>query len=99
MIMLYNNCVVYICSIAIIIIVTGGNNPEEGGGQILLCTSGRGWYQEWGKEAKELHCGDVEMILSLSICRNLFNFLFHINIMKCLTAVKKSSRLPLVSIC
>ena len=28
-------------------------------GQILLCISGRGWYQEWGKEAVELHPGDV----------------------------------------
>ena len=31
----------------------------SGGGQILLCTSGRGWYQEWGKSARELHAGDV----------------------------------------
>ena len=29
------------------------------GGQILLCTSGRGYYQEWGKPAQELHPGDV----------------------------------------
>jgi quercetin dioxygenase-like cupin family protein len=29
------------------------------GGQILLVTSGRGYYQEWGKEAQELHAGDV----------------------------------------
>ena len=29
------------------------------GGQILLVTGGRGWYQEWGKEAQELHAGDV----------------------------------------
>ena len=29
------------------------------GGQILLCTAGRGYYQEWGKEALELHTGDV----------------------------------------
>lgn len=29
------------------------------GGQILLVTSGRGYYQEWGKPAKELHEGDV----------------------------------------
>ena len=26
---------------------------------MLLCISGRGWYQEWGKEARELHPGDV----------------------------------------
>ncbi len=29
------------------------------GGQILLCTAGRGYYQEWCKEAQELHPGDV----------------------------------------
>lgn len=29
------------------------------GGQIPLCTAGRGYYQEWGKEAQELHPGDV----------------------------------------
>ena len=29
------------------------------GGQILLCTAGRGYYQEWGKEARELRSGDV----------------------------------------
>lgn len=29
------------------------------GGQILLVTAGRGYYQEWGKPAKELHPGDV----------------------------------------
>ena len=29
------------------------------GGQILLVTSGRGWYQEKGKPAQELHAGDV----------------------------------------
>ncbi len=28
------------------------------GGQILLVTSGRGYYQEWGKPAVELHPGD-----------------------------------------
>ena len=29
------------------------------GGQILICVGGRGWYQEWGKQARELHPGDV----------------------------------------
>lgn len=29
------------------------------GGQILLVTGGRGYYQEYGKEARELHAGDV----------------------------------------
>lgn len=32
------------------------------GGQILLCTAGRGYYQEWGKPARELHPGDVVRI-------------------------------------
>ncbi|SDG87408.1 cupin domain-containing protein [Marvinbryantia formatexigens DSM 14469] len=35
---------------------------EKGGGQILLVTGGRGWYQEWGKEAQVLHAGDVVAI-------------------------------------
>lgn len=29
------------------------------GGQVLLCTAGKGYYQEWGKEPQELHSGDV----------------------------------------
>ena len=29
------------------------------GGQILMVTAGRGYYQEWGKAARELHAGDV----------------------------------------
>ena len=35
------------------------HNAGKGGGQILLCTGGRGWYQEWGQPARELHAGDV----------------------------------------
>ena len=35
------------------------HHAKSGGGQILLCTSGRGYYQEWGKEPQELHPGDV----------------------------------------
>ena len=35
------------------------HHAKTGGGQILLCTQGRGWYQEWGKPARELHPGDV----------------------------------------
>lgn len=38
------------------------HHGDVGGGQILLCTAGRGWYQEWGKEAQELHPGDVVTI-------------------------------------
>lgn len=33
------------------------------GGQILLVTAGRGYYQEWGQEARELKPGDVVQIL------------------------------------
>lgn len=29
------------------------------GGQILLCTAGMGYYQEWGKEPQKLNPGDV----------------------------------------
>ena len=32
---------------------------HHGGGQILLATQGRGWYQEWGEEPRELTAGDV----------------------------------------
>ena len=32
------------------------------GGQILLVTAGRGYYQEWGQPARELHPGDVVSI-------------------------------------
>ena len=35
------------------------HHASKGGGQILLCTGGRGWYQDWGKEPQELHAGDV----------------------------------------
>ena len=35
---------------------------HHGGGQILLCTDGEGWYQEWGKPAQKLHLGDVVYI-------------------------------------
>ena len=26
---------------------------------MLICIGGRGWYQEYGKEARELHAGDI----------------------------------------
>lgn len=32
---------------------------HHGKGQVLLVTGGRGWYQEWGKPARELKAGDV----------------------------------------
>lgn len=34
----------------------------QGGGQILLCTGGRGWYQEWEAPARALRPGDVVTI-------------------------------------
>lgn len=38
------------------------HHAKAGGGQILLCTAGRGWYQAWGEQARELHPGDVVVI-------------------------------------
>ena len=38
------------------------HHADEGGGQILLVTDGRGWYQEWGEQARELHPGDCVTI-------------------------------------
>ena len=38
------------------------HHAKSGGGQIRLCTAGRGYYQEWGKEARELKPGDVVVI-------------------------------------
>lgn len=35
------------------------HKAENGGGQILLCISGQGWYQEWGRDAQKLLPGDV----------------------------------------
>ena len=35
---------------------------HRGGGQILLCTDGEGWYQEYGKTAQKLKSGDVVYI-------------------------------------
>lgn len=35
------------------------HHADKGGGQILVCVAGRGYYQEWGKEAIELNPGDV----------------------------------------
>ncbi len=36
-----------------------GWHIHHNGGQVLIAAGGRGWYQEWGKEAQELHPGDV----------------------------------------
>ena len=38
------------------------HHASKGGGQILLCTAGRGWYQEWGKPAQALSAGDTVVI-------------------------------------
>lgn len=35
------------------------HHADKGGGQILVCVAGKGYYQEWGKEAVELYPGDV----------------------------------------
>ena len=35
------------------------HHADKGGGQILICIAGRGYYQEEGEEARELHPGDV----------------------------------------
>ena len=35
------------------------HHATKGGGQVLLCTAGRGWYQEWGQPARSLKAGDV----------------------------------------
>ncbi len=34
------------------------HHAKEGGGQILICVAGRGYYQEWGKDAVEMKPGD-----------------------------------------
>ena len=35
------------------------HHAKSGGGQMLVCVGGRGWYQEWGKDAVELTPGKV----------------------------------------
>ncbi len=35
------------------------HHAAEGGGQVLICTAGEGWYQEWGKPAVSLTPGTV----------------------------------------
>ena len=35
------------------------HHAASGGGQILVCVGGRGFYQEWGREAQKLYPGDV----------------------------------------
>ena len=38
------------------------HHAETGGGQILICTAGEGWYQEWGSDPVELLPGEVIVI-------------------------------------
>ncbi len=38
------------------------HHAKKGGGQILICTAGEGWYQEWSKEAVSLEPGKVIVI-------------------------------------
>ncbi len=35
------------------------HHATKGGGQLLICTAGEGWYQEWGKGPVALHEGMV----------------------------------------
>lgn len=35
------------------------HKADKGGGQILICVAGKGYYQEWGKDAQILLPGDV----------------------------------------
>jgi 4-carboxymuconolactone decarboxylase len=34
------------------------HHADKGGGQIIVCVAGRGYYQEWGKDAIEMKPGD-----------------------------------------
>lgn len=34
------------------------HQAKSGGGQMLICVGGRGYYQEWGKDAIEMNPGD-----------------------------------------
>ena len=38
------------------------HHAKTGGGQVLICTAGSGWYQEWGKEAVSMEEGSVIVI-------------------------------------
>jgi quercetin dioxygenase-like cupin family protein len=49
------------CPIANVTFEPGCRNRwhKHAGGQILLVTGGKGYYQQWGEPACELHAGDV----------------------------------------
>lgn len=38
------------------------HHADEGGGQLLICTAGEGWYQEYGKAPVSLEPGSVIVI-------------------------------------
>ncbi len=38
------------------------HHATKGGGQLLLCTDGEGWYQEYGQKPQSLSAGDVVFI-------------------------------------
>ena len=38
------------------------HHAAKGGGQVLICTAGSGWYQEWGKDAFSMEEGSVVVI-------------------------------------
>ena len=52
------------CPIGNVTFEPGARNNwhKHPGGQILLVTGGRGYYQEEGKRAQELHAGDIVKI-------------------------------------
>ena len=39
--------------------ITGISTMQQGGRGILICVAGKGYYQEWGKEAQLLLPGDI----------------------------------------
>lgn len=41
------------------------HHADKGGGQILICVGGRGYYQEWGKDAIEMLPGDC---INIPVC-------------------------------
>lgn len=54
----------YNCPVGYVTYSPGSRNcwHTHPGGQVLLITGGRGWYQEEGKPARELHAGDYVIV-------------------------------------
>jgi quercetin dioxygenase-like cupin family protein len=63
--MLVTNAETFDCTVGNVTFERGVRNSwhSHPGGQILLCTSGKGYYQEKGKPVRLLHAGDVVEIL------------------------------------